>query len=72
MKMTNITNSTEMEFIKQNLPDDICELFFSGIFWYCASAEKFTKGKSIGLPTTVGVGKTKEQAIADMKFGLYG
>ena len=61
-----------MEFIKENLPIDVSELFFSGAFWYCASAEIFTKGKAIGLPTTIGAGKTKEQAILDMRFGLHG
>ena len=61
-----------MEFIKENLPNDVSELFFSGAFWYCASYETITKGKAIGLPTTVGVGKTKEQAILDMRFGLHG
>lgn len=56
-----------MKFIKEDLPYDISELFFSGVFWYCASSEIFIKGKSIGLPVAVGVGKTKYQAVVDMR-----
>lgn len=52
-----------MHVERENLPNDVGEVFFSDVFWYAASAETGWMNR----PRAVGVGDTKEVAIANMR-----
>lgn len=53
-----------MHYETDNLPADVEEIFFSGKFWYAASKAKI---QVMNKPVAVGVGTTRDEAIADMR-----
>lgn len=49
-------------FIRNNLPHDVADVYFSGTYYYAASVDKVSD-----KPKGVGCGKTQEEAITDMR-----